>query len=189
MDVPYAEIFVALLLAYMVYSVWARLDGRYPIVAALVLLVVTAVVDAAGDASTANTLAEYVFFLLAAGVVLLVIEQVRARPAPAATAPSGSPTTEGVAPETAQQREGSSEQPFERLEEQPVSLVDRTGGEDQAHEQGRDREPEDGEGPPGEGRVKEDQGDRDRHRGGDDGEDKVPVERVDPREKPELDQG
>ena len=42
---PYAEVFLALLLAYMVYSVWARIDGRLPIAAALGLLVVTAVVD------------------------------------------------------------------------------------------------------------------------------------------------
>jgi hypothetical protein len=90
MDVPYTEIFVGLLLVYLAYSVWARLDGRYPIGAALALLVVTAVVDAAGNVSAANALAEYVFFLLAGGVVLLLIEHVRAHPASEAPPPSGS---------------------------------------------------------------------------------------------------
>jgi len=104
MDVPYATIFVGLLLAYLVYSVWARLDGRYPIGAALALLVVTAVVDAAGDVNTANTLAEYVFFLLAGGVVLLIIEQLRARPASGSVNPSGSTTAEGDSPDATQER-------------------------------------------------------------------------------------
>lgn len=102
MDVPYTEIFLGLLLAYMVYSVWARLDGRYPIAAALVLLVVTAVVDAAGDATTANSLAEYVFFLLAAGVVLLLVEHVRERPTRPAATSSGPTTTQSGPSEPAQ---------------------------------------------------------------------------------------
>jgi len=88
MDVPYTAIFLVLLLVYLAYSVWARLDGRYPIGAALALLVVTAVVDAAGDTNAANSLAEFVFFLLAGGVVLLLIEHVRDRPSPAGAAPS-----------------------------------------------------------------------------------------------------
>ncbi len=74
---PFAEVFLGLLAVYLVYSVWAGLDGRYPIGAALVLLVVTALVDALGAVDTANTLAEYVFFLLAGGVVLLLVEHVR----------------------------------------------------------------------------------------------------------------
>ena len=43
MAFPYTEVFHGLLLAYMDSSVWARLDARYPIAAALVLLVVTAI--------------------------------------------------------------------------------------------------------------------------------------------------
>lgn len=77
MNFPYAEAFLALFLAYMVYSAWAGIDPRYPIGAALALLVATAIVDALGDVATANTLAEYVFFLLGGGVILLLIDHVR----------------------------------------------------------------------------------------------------------------
>jgi uncharacterized membrane protein len=74
---PYEVVFVALLVAYMVVSEWERLDSRYPIVAGLVLLVVAAIADAAGATATANTLAVYVFFLLGAGVILLLVDYVR----------------------------------------------------------------------------------------------------------------
>ena len=40
MTFPYVAAFLVLLLAYMVYSQWARLDSRYPIAAALLLLVI-----------------------------------------------------------------------------------------------------------------------------------------------------
>lgn len=69
--------FLAVLLVYMLYSQWARLDSRYLVGAALLLLVVTAVVDAAGAASDANVLAVYVFYLLGGGVLLLLIDHVR----------------------------------------------------------------------------------------------------------------
>jgi hypothetical protein len=77
MAFPYVPVFLGLLVTYMVYSEWARLDSRYLIASALLLLVVTALVDAAGSTSLANTLAEFVFFLLAAGVVLLLVDHVR----------------------------------------------------------------------------------------------------------------
>jgi hypothetical protein len=144
MDVPYTTIFVGLLVVYLVYSVWAQLDGRYPIVAALILLVVTAVVDATGNVDAANSLAEYVFFLLAGGVVLLVVEQVRSRPTAAATKPSGSVTTEGGASQTTQEREGPTDQPLDGLEKKAVPLIDRARREDQPHEEDGDREPEGG---------------------------------------------
>jgi hypothetical protein len=76
-QLPLIGIFLALLFLYMVYSEWKGLDSRYPIVAALVLLVVTAVVDAGGNLNAANTLAEFVFFLLAGGVILLLVDHVR----------------------------------------------------------------------------------------------------------------
>lgn len=85
MAFPYEAVFVALLGAYMVFSEWEGLDSRYPIVAGLVLLVAAAIADAAGAASTANTLAVYVFFLLGAGVILLLVDyvrQARNRPGP-----------------------------------------------------------------------------------------------------------
>jgi len=140
MDVPYSTIFVGLLLVYLVYSVWARLDGRYPIGAALVLLVATAVVDAAGNVDTANTLAEYVFFLLAGGVVLLVIEQVRdRRTTPTA---SGSPVAERVSSDTPQEGKGPADQSLDGLEEQPVPVIDGAGYDHGSQEQERDPEPE-----------------------------------------------
>jgi len=109
MDVPYTEIFLGLLVAYMVYSVWARLDGRIPIGAALVLLVVTAIVDAAGDVDAANSLAEFVFFLLAAGVVLLLVEHLREPPPPVPKSVSVNAPPEGVAPEASEERERAAE--------------------------------------------------------------------------------
>jgi len=142
MDIPYTTIFVGLLLAYLVYSVWARLDGRYPIGAALVLLVVTAVVDAAGEVDAANSLAEYVFFLLAGGVVLLLIEHVRDRAGSPSANPSGSTTPEGVSPEATEERKGPADQLLDGLEEKAVPVVDRTGGKDEDHEQKGDPEPE-----------------------------------------------
>jgi hypothetical protein len=106
MDIPYTPIFVGLLVVYLVYSVWAHLDGRYPIGAALALLVVTAVVDAAGDTAAANSLAEFVFFLLAGGVVLLLIEHVRDRPRAQGEAASVGSSTKGVPPEASEERKG-----------------------------------------------------------------------------------
>lgn len=98
----YTALFLALLVAYMAYSIWARLDGRLPVAAALVLLLAAAVLDALGATAAATTLAEFVFFLLGAGVVLLLIEHVRAgrsgaSPLPAALEPpaeGGEPTHE-----------------------------------------------------------------------------------------------
>lgn len=77
MGIPYDAVFLALLAVYLVYSVWQRVDSRYPIVAALVLLVITAIVDAAGASGEADTLAVFVFFLLAGGVLLLLIDSFR----------------------------------------------------------------------------------------------------------------
>jgi len=89
---PYTDLFIALLGAYMLYSIWERLDSRYPIAGALGLLVVAAVVDAAGATGAANTLAVFVFLLLAGGVVLLLVDHVReGRPTPR----SGPPHSEG----------------------------------------------------------------------------------------------
>jgi hypothetical protein len=145
--VPYVPIFLGLLLAYMVYSQWFRLDSRYPIAGALVLLVVTAVVDATGNLATANTLAEFVFFLLAAGVVLLLLDH--ARTARGSPEPSGSGPGPGEAepPEAAQERQGTPEQSLDRAEEQTVALVDAPGQQHDQHEQPGDTDREGGETP------------------------------------------
>jgi hypothetical protein len=93
---PYTGVFLGLLGAYMIYSEWARLDSRYLIAGALVLLVVAAVVDAAGATGAANTIAVYVFFLLAGGVVLLLVDHVReGRPAPATSLPPSEGGSDG----------------------------------------------------------------------------------------------
>jgi len=149
MDVPYTAIFLGLLVAYLVYSLWARLDGRYPIGAALALLVVTAIVDAAGDTDAANSLAEFVFFLLAGGVVLLLIEHVRDRPSPADSGRSRAAGAQRPSPEPPEEPEGSAEQALHGLEQEPVALVDRTGDEDGDHEpqvdaDGEGRQPPEG---------------------------------------------
>ena len=116
MTFPYVPAFLVLLVVYMAYSAWARLDPRYPIAGALLLLVVTAIVDAAGSIDVANTLAEFVFFLLAAGVVLLLIDHVRGEPR------TGGPPRWGSglrswhpdSPDPSQPRQGSAEQTFQR---------------------------------------------------------------------------
>ncbi len=142
MDIPYTPIFVGLLIAYLAYSVWARLDGRYPIGAALALLVVTAVVDAAGDTSAANSLAEFVFFLLAGGVVLLLIEHIRDRPVPARVAASAGAASQGVPTEATEERERSPDQPLHGFEQQAVPVVDRPRDEDGDHEEQRNPNPD-----------------------------------------------
>lgn len=121
MGFPYVPVFLALLLAYMVYSQWARLDSRYPIAAALMLLVVTAVIDAAGAVAVANTLAEFVFFLLAGGVVLLLLDHARESRSPGPASAVG--TTDARAPDAPQGGQGTADEPLERSEQQPVALV------------------------------------------------------------------
>jgi hypothetical protein len=136
---PYVELFLGLLVAYMGYSLWAGLDSRYPIAAALVLLVVTAVVDAAGNTAAANTLAEYVFFLLGAGVLLLLIDHVRAgRPTPS----SPKPLRPFSARQTAQPPkpwQGPTDDPLDRLEQQSVPVVHAAGRQDEDDEDERDQ--------------------------------------------------
>ena len=117
MAVPYTLLFLPLLGAYMVYSEWARLDSRYPIGAALLLLVATAVTDAAGAVAAADTLAEYVFFLLAAGVVLLLVDHVRSDRAQAQAGSDGRPAPAGPAGHSADERDPVSDQALDRPEQ------------------------------------------------------------------------
>ncbi len=142
---PYVPAFLALLLAYMVYSQWARLDSRYPIAAALLLLVGTAIVDASGAVGAADTLAEFVFFLLAAGVVLLLLDHARgARAAAVGSAPGAG---HAETPDPPEQRQGPAEEPLDGVEQQPVPLVHAAGEQDDEQEQSGDREPDHGETP------------------------------------------
>lgn len=145
---PYLVVFLALLAAYMVYSGWTGLDPRLPVAGALALLVVTAVVDALGDSSAANTFAEYVFFLLAGGVVLLLfahVKETRARPL-APGHPGGPPA------EAADERHLAPEKTFDDPEQQPVAVVDAPGEDDHDHERSRDRQSDRDERPSGDDR-------------------------------------
>jgi hypothetical protein len=119
MTVPYSLAFLGLLGAYMVYSQWAGLDSRYPVGAALVLLVVAAVADAAGATGAANSFAEYVFFLLAAGVVLLLVDHVRDGPKHAAATPpsAGAVTAERPSAEPSKEPEPTADHPLDRPEQ------------------------------------------------------------------------
>jgi hypothetical protein len=141
MSFPFVPVFLALFLAYLVYSVWADVDPRYPIVAALVLLVATAVVDVVGDLATANTLAEYVFFLLAGGVALLVVEHFRANRRAGTSVDALRVASQGEATEPPQERQGTSGEPLDRVEQESVPVVDAAGEQDEQHEQQSDREP------------------------------------------------
>lgn len=147
MSFPYVESFLALLVAYMGYSVWAGLDARYPIAAALALLVATAIVDASGNTAAANTLAEYVFFLLGAGVVLLLIDHVR--DSRRRSSDPVHPSAQGESAQTAEPGERPTDQALDRVEQQPVPVVDAPGREYQEDEQQRDSQPEWDENEPG----------------------------------------
>ncbi len=143
MTFPFTIAFVVLLLAYMAYSVWAQLDARYPIGAALALLVVTAVVDALGNTGAANALAEYVFFLLGGGVVLLLVEHVREGRAASAPAFGSSPGRAQPDPaEAPQDRETPADQALDGFEEEPVAVVDAPGEEYEEDEEPRQPEHE-----------------------------------------------
>lgn len=138
----YSLAFLGLLGVYAVYSVWAKLDPRYPVAGGLALLVAAALVDAAGATATANTLATYVFYLLGAGVLLLLVDHVRtARRAAGSTAPAGEhPAAEGGDP--ADERDRSAKDPLHHLEQQPVTVVDGAGEDDGEQEEPRDGEPD-----------------------------------------------
>jgi hypothetical protein len=112
MAFPYLEVFLVLLVLYVAYSIWARLDSRLPIVGGLILLVVAAVIDAAGRVAVANTLTDYVFLLLAGGVLLLLVDHVRSRPGGArapSDLPRGPTPTEGESGDSTDEWQGPAE--------------------------------------------------------------------------------
>lgn len=139
----YTATFLALLAAYMAVSVWLRVDGRFPVAGALVLLVAAAVLDATGATTSANTLAEFVFFLLGAGVLLLLVEHVRERRAATASdrPVPGQPAAEGR--QLADERQRTAENPFDRLEQKPVAGVERARDDDGAQEDEAEKHRED----------------------------------------------
>jgi hypothetical protein len=177
---PFVEVFLALLVAYMAYSVWAGLDSRYPIAAALILLVVTAVVDALGNTGTANTLAEFVFFLLGAGVLLLLVDHVResrAAPRPDTGGLAASPQSEPT--ESTNEGQGPAQETLHGLEEQPVSVVDAPGRKDDHNEKSGDAQPEPDEGQVGEGGLEQGEHHPDGEGRDEQGQEEVTAERMD----------
>jgi hypothetical protein len=126
---PYVPVFLGVLLVYMFYSEWIGLDSRYLVAGALVLLVVTAIVDAAGATGAANTLAEFVFFLLAGGVVLLLVDHVRERPREREEDVGGSGPGPGHpdAPDASQEWQGMPDESLDSPEQETVALVDAPG--------------------------------------------------------------
>lgn len=140
MGVSYTDLFLILLAAYSIYSVIVRLDPRYPVAGALLLLVAAAVADAGGSTATANSLAEFCFLLLAAGVLLLLIEHLReARGSPVAIPVDLVPGRE-VAGEATDPGHRSAEDPFDRLEQQSVPPVDAPGNDHDDEERRGDAE-------------------------------------------------
>jgi hypothetical protein len=142
---PYLLVFLGLLLAYAVYSLWSHLDPRLPLVAAVVLLVAAGVCDVAGDIGAANELAEFVFVLLASGLLLLLLERAR-RPASRA-APGSSGAGDAEAPDPPQERERATEQSLDGAEQEPVAFVDTAGQQDDQDEQAGDAETDRGQAP------------------------------------------
>ncbi len=161
MTVPYLEVFLLLLGVYLVYSVWARVDPRYPIAAALGLLVITAIVDAANAIATANLLAEYVFCLLGGGVILLLVDHLR--PGSSAAGPvedsAGTRGPEGPPAQTSDEGDLPADQPLDHMEEQLVPPVDAARGHDDRDEGDRDGETQARESPERQGRMEEGEGD------------------------------
>jgi len=141
--VPYLLLFVVLLAVYLVYSAWVRLDPRYPIVAALALLIVTAVLDAAGESASSNTFAEYVFILLAGGIVLLLLDHAReSRPKPARTTGSAPQVlSDHTAAQATDERKRPADQTLDGLQKEPVALVDAAGRDRDQDEQPGERQP------------------------------------------------
>lgn len=149
MALPYLEIFLGLFVVYLVYSALTHMDARYPIGAALLMLVAAAVADAANSVDLANTLAEYVFLLLAGGVLLLLVDHLRStpHPSPAGSDSEGSLGPEGVPAEPSREGDTAPNQGLDRVEEQLVPLVDAAGHDDNQHKEGRDSDRQDRERP------------------------------------------
>ncbi|HEV2317187.1 MAG TPA: hypothetical protein VGV89_06400 [Thermoplasmata archaeon] len=73
--------FGALVLGYVGYSWWARLDARYPLIGGTFLAIVAGVASWRGELGLAIDLAKYATILFGGGVLLLLIDTawVRAR--------------------------------------------------------------------------------------------------------------
>lgn len=107
--------FLVLLLVYMVYSQWARLDSRLPIVGGIALILIAAVLDADQLLAAAQVLALYGLFLLGGGTVLILVDHGRAAWGKGAGDSAGGAHEPAADPPD--QGNPAPEQPFHRLEQ------------------------------------------------------------------------
>ena len=91
---PFQLAFVGLLAAYCVYSFWARLDPRYPMYGAFLLLLGAIGAQWVGSAGAADNLALDVIFALGAAVALAGAERLRPRRTSSERAPPETPGAE-----------------------------------------------------------------------------------------------
>ncbi len=75
MDAAFLALWLVIVSAYAGYSLWARLDPRYLLGAALLMVIAAAVLEALGDVAAANALAVDTFFAFLAGLVVLVLDR------------------------------------------------------------------------------------------------------------------
>jgi hypothetical protein len=188
MAVPYFDVFVALLVVYLVYSVWARLDPRLPLAAALLLLVAAVGVFAANDVASANALAASAFCLLGGGVVLILIDHFRGsrRTAPADGDSSRGTVAEGPPGEPADEGDLPPEQLLDHVEEELVPPVDAPGHEDDPHEEEGDPDGDHGERPEGKVGVEDREQDPQGNAGDEQGHEDMGAERMDALQDGEL---
>jgi hypothetical protein len=77
MDIVLEVIIPLIVLAYTVYAIIKRMDGRIPVGIALGLLVLAAVILAVGNEGLANDVAILCYYMLVSGVVVQFVEYLR----------------------------------------------------------------------------------------------------------------
>lgn len=73
----YLFVFVIVVIAYVIYSAWTRLDSRFLIVAVVVIPTIAAIEYGLGRTGQASSLADYFFIVLGGFIALLVIDDLR----------------------------------------------------------------------------------------------------------------
>jgi hypothetical protein len=129
----YVLAFVGLLAAYLAYAAYARLDPRWPILGAFVLLVAGAALDASGNPNGAELLGVDAFLALLGGLVAMAL-----------TAPGGPGRLAAPGAEPVDEREPEADPPLDDLEEHPVAVVDRPAGPDHQRVDPGDGQPQHG---------------------------------------------
>lgn len=141
MTIPYQDVFLVLLVGYCGYSLWAGLSPRYPLFAALLLLLAAAGTNWAGATEASNNLGLDAIFVLAAAVGLTSLEIVRAR----GLRPRAAGVADPPAADTPQPGQPSSQHSLDDLQGEAVATVDASRSEDDHDEHSGDGEPDQGE--------------------------------------------